>query len=96
MSMTNFKQTLSTITDYIIMIIFSRVPALHFLTDKIGGGALSRTQDGNIPVVPGLTHDLAGVLWRGRSRFKFFFYLQAGITWTRNLSTYYPAVVIRC
>ena len=57
-------------------------------------GALSRTQDGNHPVVPGLTYDLASVSKVVGVGTLCLFYLQAGkLDLDEKLSTYYPEVV---
>ena len=58
--MTNFKQTLSTITDYIKADIFPGA-SLALYDGQDWQEHYLGTQDGNIPVVPGLTYDLASV-----------------------------------
>lgn len=58
--MTNFQQTLSTITDYIKADIFPGA-SLALYDGQDWQEHYLGTQDGTIPVVPGLTYDLASV-----------------------------------
>ena len=91
--MTNFKQTLSTITDYIKADIFPGA-SLALYDGQDWQEHYLGTQDGNIPVVPGLTYDLASVSKVVGVGTLCLFYLQAGkLDLDEKLSTYYPAVV---
>ena len=91
--MTNFQQTLSTITDYIKADIFPGA-SLALYEGQDWQEHYLGTQDGNIPVVPGLTYDLASVSKVVGAGTICLFYLQVGkLDLDEKLSTYYPAVV---
>ena len=91
--MTNFQQTLSTITDYIKADIFPGA-SLALYDGQDWQEHYLGTQDGNHPVVPGLTYDLASVSKVVGVGTLCLFYLQAGkLDLDEKLSTYYPEVV---
>ena len=91
--MTNFQQTLSTITDYIKADIFPGA-SLALYDGQDWQEHYLGTQDGTIPVVPGLTYDLASVSKVVGVGTLCLFYLQAGkLDLDEKLSTYYPEVV---
>ncbi|MDU4410952.1 MAG: serine hydrolase domain-containing protein, partial [Streptococcus sp.] len=91
--MTNFKQTLLTITDYIKADIFPGA-SLALYDGQDWQEHYLGTQDGNHPVVPGLTYDLASVSKVVGVGTLCLFYLQAGkLDLDEKLSTYYPEVV---
>jgi len=91
--MTNFKQTLSTITDYIKADIFPGA-SLALYDGQDWQEHYLGTQDGNIPVVPGVTYDLASVSKVVGVGTLCIFYLQSGkLDLDEKLSTYYPEVV---
>ena len=91
--MTNFQQTLSTITDYIKADIFPGA-SLALYDGQDWQEHYLGTQDGKHPVVPGLTYDLASVSKVVGVGTLCLFYLQAGkLDLDEKLSTYYPEVV---
>lgn len=91
--MTNFQQTLSTITDYIKADIFPGASLALYDGQDWQENYLG-TQDGTIPVVPGLTYDLASVSKVVGVGTLCLFYLKAGkLDLDEKLSTYYPEVV---
>lgn len=91
--MTNFQQTLSTITDYIKADIFPGA-SLALYDGQGWQEHYLGTQDGKHPVVPGLTYDLASVSKVVGVGTLCLFYLQAGkLDLDEKLSTYYPEVV---
>ncbi len=82
--MTNFQQTLSTITDYIKADIFPGA-SLALYDGQDWQEHYLGTQDGKTPVVPGLTYDLASVskvVELGLSVYST--YKRENWTWMRN------------
>ena len=90
--MTDFQQTLATITDYIKADIFPGA-SLALYDGQDWQEQYLGTQDGNIPVVPGLTYDLASVSKVVGVGTLCIFYLQSGkLDLDEKFSTYYPEV----
>ena len=90
--MTDFQQTLATITDYIKADIFPGA-SLALYDGKAWQEYYQGTQDGCVPVVPGLTYDLASVSKVVGVGTLCLIYLQTNkLDLDEKLSTYYPAV----
>lgn len=90
--MTNFKQTLLTITDYIKADIFPGA-SLALYDGMNWQEYYCGTQDGKNPVTPDLTYDLASVSKVVGVGTLCIFYLQSGkLDLDEKLSTYYPEV----
>lgn len=90
--MTNFKQTLLTITDYIKADIFPGA-SLALYDGKNWQEYYCGTQDGKNPVIPDLTYDLASVSKVVGVGTLCIFYLQSGkLDLDEKFSTYYPEV----
>ena len=88
--MTNFKQTLLTITDYIKADIFPGA-SLALYDGKNWQEYYCGTQDGKNPVIPDLTYDLASVSKVVGVGTLCIFYLQSGkLDLDEKFSTYYP------
>ena len=81
--MTNFQQTLSTITDYIKADIFPGA-SLALYDGQDWQEHYLGTQDGNHPVVPGLTYDLASVSKVVGVGTVYSTYKRENWTWMRN------------
>ena len=90
--MTNFKQTLLTITDYIKADIFPGA-SLALYDGKNWQEYYCGTQDGKNSVTPDLTYDLASVSKVVGVGTLCIFYLQSGkLDLDEKLSTYYTEV----